>query len=424
MRVAVVGGGPAGALVAALVGRISSRVDVFERENRVDASTPKGAGLLLQPAAVEILHHIGAATGIVEDGAVVTKLEGSNGSGWKVMNLEYSRLGEQFYGVGIQRHTLAYHLQKTLSGRDNVYVHYDTSVDNVEGVNCSFGIPDESKKQVHITDSNNNTHGPFDLVVVATGRNCNLREKSIMKGNLKKYPWGAYWSIVEMKEGTGVEPNYLQQFYRDTRKMLGFLPSGRIPGCEKQMVSVFWSVHHAARAQMEKDGISHWKNIVNRMAPSHNGMLDQITTMDDLIWAEYSDMTLKQLHCDNVPVVYVGDAGHAMSPQLGMGVTMACLDSYALYNSLRTSNTISKQLREFTNQRKSSLQFYHFFSKILTPLFQSNSGSVVGFARDIGLMVPNRLYWFDKQTAMTLSGYKTGLFTSSSPNFPTHLRSK
>ena len=373
---------------------------------------------MLQPAGVEVLKQIGAADGIVSDGEKVTKLVGLNEYGWKVMDLDYRSLGNEFFGVGIQRHTLSYHLQSTLSTKNHVKLHYNTCISSIESINESDNIPSDFMKEVHLKDDKNVEYGPYDLVVVAGGRNSSLRDKSIVRF-YRKYPWGAYWSILPMLTGDGINEKYLQQFYKDTRRMLGFLPGGNLPGSSQKTVSVFWSLPSSEKQKFKENGLDSWKNIVNPMAPSYKPILDQITSIDDLIWAEYSDVKLKQLYCPHAPVAYVGDAGHSMSPQLGMGVTAACLDTFALYNGLLAKeSSIKEGLEVFNSQRKSSLFFYHTFSHLLTPLFQSNLGPAVGLLRDISLMIPNKLPWFDQQTALTLSGYKTGLILSNKPNFP------
>lgn len=418
LRCAIVGGGPAGSLACSFLAQSNNKnwnINIFEREDVRAVEHPTGAGLLLQPAAIEVLDKIGAAKGIIRDGHIIEKLVGHNSLGWGVMNLDYRALGKQYFGVGINRHTLSYHLRHSWDDNAKIKVNYGTTITTV-----SPSKPENSySKEVILTDENNESYGPFDLVIVSTGRNCKLREKDLVTVD-KRYPWGAFWSVVPLLDRPGICSKNLQQYYRDTSKMIGFLPSGRFPNDEKELVSVFWSAHEKEKENFINRGLDHWKEEVNRLTPTHSVLLDTITSMDQVTWAEYSDVQLKQFHSSRAPIVYVGDCGHSTSPQLGMGVTAACLDAAVLATALETGSSINQALTTFTSIRKPTVRFYQTFSRILTPLFQSYLGVIVGGVRDISLMVPNRLPWFSTQTALTLCGYKKGLLTANTPNFPVH----
>jgi 2-polyprenyl-6-methoxyphenol hydroxylase-like FAD-dependent oxidoreductase len=420
MRCAIIGGGPAGTVVGSFLAKAFPHwnIEVFERETAAQTSHPSGAGLLLQPAGLEALHKIGVAEGIMQDGQRITNLIGKNQFGWKIMDLNYQRLGEQFYGIGIQRHTMNYHFQQSLKNYPNVQVHYETPIIEIETLSRRSCHSAFYLDKVHLLSGDNHSHGPYNLVLVASGRNCTLRDKTIVVQNTV-YPWGAWWAILPLNDHPNVNFEHLQQFYVDTRKMLGFLPSGKLPGKSQSYVSIFWSAMHGKEQEFKSNGLDHWKGLVKEMAPSHFHIVDQIQSIDQLIWAAYSDVRLSQLHSSSVPVAYIGDCGHSSSPQLGMGVTQACLDAYALIASLSQTSNIAQGLKVFSAMRSPTLNFYQTFSRILTPFFQSNLGLLFSLFRDISLMVPNKIYWFDKQTALTLAGYKTGLLTAQKPNFPT-----
>ena len=423
MRCAVIGGGPAGSLATSFLALSSKNkwnVTIFERQTKQSVEHPAGAGLLLQPAAIEVLDKIGAAEGIIKDGHIVEKLVGNNSLGWEVMDLDYRTLGNEFFGVGINRHTLSYHLRHSWDNNSNITVKYNTPITEISSITQKN---DNYSKEVCLIDKNGEKYGPFDLVIVSTGRNCSLREKELVTTD-KRYPWGAFWSIVPLLDHPEISNRNLQQYYKDTSIMLGFLPSGKFPNDDKELISIFWSAHENKRQEFINNDLDAWKEQVRKLTPSHAVLLDSITSMDQVTWAEYSDVSLKQYHSSKAPVVYIGDCGHATSPQLGMGVTASCLDAAVLFNSLENSNSIQEALPKFTTIRKPTVRFYQTFSRILTPLFQSNLGMLVSGVRDISLMVPNHLPWFSTQTALTLCGYKKGLLTANKPNFPTNTANK
>jgi 2-polyprenyl-6-methoxyphenol hydroxylase-like FAD-dependent oxidoreductase len=65
-------------------------------------------------------------------------------------------------------------------------------------------------------------------------------------------------------------------------------------------------------------------------------------------------------------LVFVGDAGHAMSPQLGQGATLALRDAEVLADCLRRD-----ALAGFSARRRGQLRLYGLASRWMTPFFQS-----------------------------------------------------
>jgi 2-polyprenyl-6-methoxyphenol hydroxylase-like FAD-dependent oxidoreductase len=81
--------------------------------------------------------------------------------------------------------------------------------------------------------------------------------------------------------------------------------------------------------------------------------------------------------------VYIGDAAHAMSPQLGQGVNMALLDAEALADALAQSPSTASALIAYRDRRRGHLAIYQRLSRWLTPWFQSERNSLAGL-RDLG----------------------------------------
>ncbi|MBW6332387.1 FAD-dependent monooxygenase, partial [Pseudomonas aeruginosa] len=81
--------------------------------------------------------------------------------------------------------------------------------------------------------------------------------------------------------------------------------------------------------------------------------------------------------CGQGRIGVIGDAAHAMSPQLGQGANMALLDAWAFSQSLRQAQknqNIDWPLlwQPYHQFRGSSTQFYQFLSRLLAPLYQSD----------------------------------------------------
>ena len=104
-------------------------------------------------------------------------------------------------------------------------------------------------------------------------------------------------------------------------------------------------------------------------------------------------------------LVFLGDAAHAMSPQLGQGVNMALLDAEALAEALATQRDIDGALQHYRRRRRDHLAVYQRLSRWLTPLFQSGNDGL-GRWRDLGFGPLGRLPLARGQMLKLLTGTK------------------
>jgi FAD-dependent urate hydroxylase len=210
---------------------------------------------------------------------------------------------------------------------------------------------------------------------------------------------GALWAVLddpdERHAGT------LAQVYRGTREMLGFLASGRPTGVPQ--VSLFWSVPVARlRGHRDLDG---WRADVRRLTGRADHLLDQVT---ELLPAVYGDVVIRRWHAGRL--VFVGDSGHAMSPQLGQGVNLALLDALVLARCLERHSSVDAALSAYSEARRAHLRFYSWASRLMTPVFQSHLG-LLGPPRDLLLHPVSRIPWLRRQFVSALAGAKTGVLS-------------
>lgn len=117
-------------------------------------------------------------------------------------------------------------------------------------------------------------------------------------------------------------------------------------------------------------------------------MLDDIRSPDQLQRARYRDVVLHRSALGRL--VFIGDAAHAMSPQLGQGVNMALMDAAALADSLGDHTTIEQALADYGRRRRSHVAVYQRLSRWVTPLFQSDRDSLA-WLRDLSFGPLGRL---------------------------------
>lgn len=374
MRWGIVGGGTAGPAAALLLARAGHEVVLYER---VEDPQPVGAGILLQPTGLAVLRRLGLLQRVLARGERIDRLSGHTASGRMVLDLGYSDLRPDLHGLGIHRGALFAALWEAVLAEPRVRVLTGHTIigrtESPEGVRLNGEAVDAPF-----------TSEPFDRVVIAAGARSPLRPPG---ARVTPYPWGALWFVAKENPVPGV----LAQRYRDTRHMVGILPSG------EGTVSVFWSLRADALDAWRAAGLDAWKREVAALMPEVP--IDAVRSEEDVIFAPYFDVVSPTWHEGRT--AWLGDAGHAMSPQLGQGANLALQDAAALVDA--------PDLAAYSRARNDQVRFYSFASRVLTPFFQS-SFPILAPARDLVAGPLHAWGWYRRQMVATLVGVKTGFF--------------
>ncbi len=387
LRIAIIGYGTAGQALAVALSREGHAVDVFER---VPVPGPVGAGFLLQPTGLSVLWELGLLDAALEHGAVVRRLYGETIAARPVMDMRYRELHPALFGLGLQRGAL--------------FEMLDAAWTQSRRIHCGCGIVHVDHDRGLLRDAQGDTHGPFDLVVVADGSASQLRAQIGEIVFDRPYPWGAQWCLVAA--GDWSWPDELRQRYRHARRMVGMLPVGTRPGDSMRRLSFFWSLPADALNDAGRDA-ARWRAEVAEIWPDAAQCLQTTAVPEGLAQARYRDTVVRHWHRGRA--VLVGDAAHAMSPQLGQGVNMALADALALRDALRLSSTLPDALDAYQRVRRRHLGIYHFWSRWLTPLFQSEHDRIASL-RDLLFHPLSRVPGGRGQSLRVLTGTRSGWF--------------
>ena len=389
LRIAIVGYGSAGQAAAVQLGEDGHAVTVFER---VPRPGPVGAGFLLQPSGLQVLWKMGLLEPVLRHGARVERLFGDTPCGRAVMDMRYAGLDRRLYGVGLQRGALFSILDAAWRGRG----HGLRAGCEIVAVDHAHGL---------LRDAEGETHGPFDLVVVADGAALRLRAQVAPPRVDAPYPWGALWCLLPA--GDWAFARELRQRYLAARRMVGLLPVGGCPGDATRRLSFFWSLRTDDFADWESRGLPAWRDELHRLWPQAESVFAGITDAGQLARARYRDTIMPSWHRGRT--VLVGDAAHAMSPQLGQGVNMALMDAQALAEALRGPVPLAQALASYQRRRRAHVWVYQLWSRWLTPLFQSDR-DLVARIRDASFLPLGRMPGGRGQMLRVLTGTRRGLF--------------
>ncbi len=397
LNIAVVGCGIAGPAAALFLKQLNAEVAVFDK---VSDLKPVGAGFLLQPAGLNVLHHLGIVQSLISQGAPITGLYGINHHNKVVLDLRYADLVKHHKGLGMHRAVLYKELYNRMMAL------------KIKIVNpCTIITIENNEKNVHLLDEHGTRYGPYDCVILADGSRSKLRESLHCTIKATPYEWGALWAIC--KDNTSLFNHTLEQVYKHTEIMAGILPMGYQD--EHMLVSLFWSLHQSRFEEWKKMPFPSWKQQVLDVWPKITSLFEQLHSHDQFAYARYLNVKMSPWH--DKRVVVIGDAAHGMSPQLGQGANLGLLDAQVLFDCM-SHYPVMQALEMYSARRKSQIKFYQTASSFVTPWFQSSS-KTMGILRDMlhGLFCKTPI--INQQMLLTLACMKTGYLKSTPLNqFP------
>ena len=386
LRIAIIGYGTAGQAAALFLGAQGHELSIYEQ---APAPGPVGAGFLLQPTGLGVLARLGLHEHALAQGRRIERLLGVNGKGRRVMDMRYADHAPYCFGLGLTRGALFSLLRDAYDEAHRIHT----------GV-CIEGVTEDGAS---LRDRDGNTHGPFDLIVAADGAHSRLRRALPQAQRCREtlYPWGAVWCLLPMRDWP--HGGELRQRYAGAREMIGLLPVGRRVDHEGEWLTFFFSLPGEQVKAFDAAAVSALRRRVAALWPEASGLLDGIDTPEQLQRARYRDVVLR--HPVQGRMVFVGDAAHAMSPQLGQGVNMALLDAEALADTLAEHAALNEALAGYARRRRDHLAVYQRLSRWLTPLFQSSHDRLAWW-RDAAFHPLSRLPWAKGQTLKILTGTK------------------
>ena len=391
LDVAVIGLGTAGGAAALFLARAGHKVTLFER---VPDPFAVGAGIMLQPTGQRALARLGLLERVLARAAPVERLRAETARGRVLFDIAYADLAASVSGFGLHRGVLFETLHEAVRA---------APVRLLLGVAIEAVGPARGGRRT-LTDGAGEERGPYDSVIIADGARSHLAAADGPRKHVRHYPWGALWFVGH--DVGSAEAGVLRQVLRGTQRMIGLLPTGLGPGAgATPLVSLFYSLP-VARFDSWHLGFAAWKAEVRALAPRTAPVLDQIERPNQVLFAAYHDVVMRRWHGEGI--VHVGDAAHAMSPQLGQGANLALMDAMVLGDCLAGASSCAEALAEYTRQRRRHLGYYQFASRWLTPLFQSHLGAL-GWARDAFMPLAVALPPVRRFMVRTMTGTVTGV---------------
>lgn len=298
MRVAVVGGGPAGLTIAALLRGhgIAEEVVLWERERLRDA----GFGVLLSPNAVSALGRLGTA--VAESAAAASV---------RVRRITVRRDDEQWSRpaglelTAIARSTLNRFLWRASEGA-GVYLR----IREAPALEALARV--------------------YDLVICTDGAGSVASTNFLSGSDTVIGPPFAWLGLDRATEG--------MEFI--TRRT----PQGTFTAHVYPYSATASTFLLEGRAELDLDQVTEIFGTGIRCAPGQ----------DSLAWRRFHDKTLDVWSRDNV--VVVGDAAHTAHYSVGSGTTLALEDAVALHDALSAEGVLRTALKRYESERRPAVE--------------------------------------------------------------------
>ena len=414
LPIAIVGAGTAGLATAIFLARQGYAVRLLER---VEQLQPVGAGILLQPSGLAVLQRLGLLAECTALGAPVSRLYGTSCQGRVILDTRYHDWQPGSFGLGIHRGVLMTALLNA-SQRAGVQVETGVAVSRFEQAGGHVRLLQEQ------ADGSEQLLGDFAALILADGTRSILRAQMQVRQWSRPYPWGALWSMLPTSPAT--ESGELRQWYRGCREMFGLMPTGCTHHARQtSLTSLFWSLPLNEHESWRSSGLQAWKTRVRSLAgEASEAYLQQIDDPGQLTLAAYADVRMQRW--SDGRVLAIGDCAHAMSPQLGQGANMALVDAAALADVLGEADDAAQDsldwnaiFARYGDARRDHLRYYRQASRLLTPLFQSNSNTLA-VLRDIALMLARHNHFGRQHAVSTLVGARGGWLWSGAQKRELH----
>lgn len=392
MRVAVVGLGTAGAATACLLLDRGHDVTVLEQ---AEDPRPVGAGIWLQDLGQQVLDRLDLLPALRERSRVVSRVRMEGRGGRLLLDLGYDARPASTPALGVHRGDLFRLLFAAVRER-GIPLELGARVTAVEPRTGGIALTVDDPAGPDARDL-----GRFDLVVGADGSRSQVRGALGLGHRERVYRYGALWAIVP--DPTGLTSDTLHQALDGTRRTLGVLPTGA------DRASIFWSLRTDRHAAALAAGPDRWREEARPMAGRYAPLLDAV---EELLPASYRSVEVRASYRvtggGRSAGVLLGDAAHAMSPQLGAGTSLALADAWTLAAALERRGSLAERLAWYDDQRRAHVRWYRWWTRAMMPVFQSDL-TPLALPRDALSPLVGRVPGMPRLLAGTLSGDRRSL---------------
>ena len=326
----VVGGGIGGLSLARELTIRGLSAAVLEKAPQLN---PVGAGIIMNPNAMCVLERNGLADALRSNAWPYLMRETRDRSGKRLATRDYRPLydsGKLSRGALVHR---AHLLEVLFNGVPREAVHFGVALKSIDlGAD---GVRVETER-----------HGAFEakILVGADGIHSAVRRRAF--GEIAPLYMGYRSHRMVVDNVAGIR-NFTEFLGRGQR-------IGLVPLSEKRLY--VWTTFNSPRDRPPVlDRADRFRELFAQFADERvRSVLSQIRSPDEIISTEIEELRLARWVQGRA--VLLGDAVHAMTPNIGQGAGMAMEDAAVLADELATATRLEQALENYVTRRKSRVE--------------------------------------------------------------------
>jgi 2-polyprenyl-6-methoxyphenol hydroxylase-like FAD-dependent oxidoreductase len=327
----VVGAGIGGLAASLVLSRVAARVTLVERAER---PSEVGAALALQPNGMAVLDRLGLLSAVEAVGARIERMDIRSVTGRRLLTAGMPDLGGGLdHAIAVRRTDLHRLLLEAVAGV--------ASVDTRFGWAAASADPGGAVRICSTAEYGLDFGGDelqADVVVGADGVSSAVRSTGGFQSRLSS---GS--SYVRT-----IVPGRASPWFEEYWTPLGSFGQAPLDGD----LVYFWAAAHAAGAAeaVSRRDLAAFRQEWWRVLPAAADLFERVSSFDDLLIN-----TVRRVDCRrwfSGRLVLLGDAAHAMPPNLGQGANSALVDGVVLAEELAGASSVADALLGYDKRRR------------------------------------------------------------------------
>lgn len=370
MKAIIIGAGIGGLCTAIALQKIGMEVQVFERKNEVRFT---GAGLGIGANAVMALQQLGVGDLVLQAGKALKEFRIVTPSGKIIQRTDTASISRKFGpdNITIERGELLQILMSKLASNEMVHT----------GKACCHFEQHDNRVKVWFEDG---TTEEGDFLIAADGVHSTIRN-ALLPNTVARYAGYTCWrAVVEANSDLlHFDSNvFIETWGREGRFGLVPLANNKI----------YWFACMNAKVGDSQLNAFTTKDLVNRYERYHE-------PIPQIIMQTSEQQLLKHdiYYLPSIPrfafgrVVLLGDAAHAMTPNLGQGAGQSIEDAVILANYLKMNPTIESAFKKYEQERISRTKKISKISNQIGSVAQLQDKALVALRDVVFPLVPEKM---------------------------------
>jgi 2-polyprenyl-6-methoxyphenol hydroxylase-like FAD-dependent oxidoreductase len=332
MKATIIGGGISGLTTALAFNKLNINCEIYEK---APVLNEVGAGIWLQPNALKILDWLGIGTLARERGVILNQVDITDHQLIPFRKTSKELVQDQ-YGQGI----LAIHrgvFQKLLS---------EHLPEGVLNLGSPFSSSASAATKIEVVVGAKKTTS--DLLIGADGIHSSVR-KAIFENTELRYAGQTCWrGVSDISLPLALQNSGIESWGNKIR--FGFSPISNN--------RVYWFAVAKSKPN-EKDPEKMIKPGLTKRFKDFHPLVSKIidhTDEEKILRNDIYDLKRLQ-HWFKGPIILIGDAAHATTPNMGQGAGQGIEDAYYLANLLAGNQKILEQLALFESSRRKKVDY-------------------------------------------------------------------